>query len=116
MSNKNPSLQQTIDFLRRDKGLKVNELVEALEVERIVYYNVLKGSNEQRKKEFVAKLFEKFPVELQEIPPEEPSRSQLEHDYIQTLKRENELLRRLNERDLADIKREIEELKNRFPQ
>lgn len=115
MSNKNPSLQQTIDYLR-DKGLQVKELIAALDVERIVYYNVLKGSNEHKKKEFVAKLFSTFPVELEGGIPEEPSRSELEHEYIQTLKRENELLRRLNERDLADIKEQIQELKNRFPQ
>lgn len=115
MSKKKSELEQIIKTLL-DSDLMVKDIYEAVGLDRMDFYNLRRSTRISKQAELAAKLKEKFAQYLQNKGAEEESQPNLSDELIQTLKRENELLRQVNEERLKRILDEIEQLKKRFPE
>jgi hypothetical protein len=110
MSNKKLSIEKVIEILT-DNEVKIKEIYEALGMERMEFYNMRRGASNKKKEEAAKLLQEKFVNLIHEADIYTDTEIDPQTDHIQTLKRENELLRQLNERDLQEIKAQIAEIK-----
>lgn len=115
MSKKKNDLEDIIKILIY-KGLKPKEIYDSVNIERMDFYNIRRSTSRTKQEELAAKLREEFAQILQQAATEEEATTDLTEELIQTLKRENELLRQMNEERFTRILKEIEELKKRFPE
>jgi|GEM_PF-2552847 Fe-S cluster assembly scaffold protein SufB len=114
MSNKKNELERVIRVLT-DNDVKIKDIYEAIELDRMDFYNIRRSTRSTKQAELAAQLKEKFKNYLNNMGAEPDSESDLTEELIQTLKRENELLRQINEERFTRLLNELEELKKRFP-
>lgn len=103
---------QIIDYLKDHKGVKINDMMEALGVERGAFLSWRRSRKPGKRKELADKLKELYSelIDEKEMGEEAPYQSKFEEKYMKLLEAENERLREENKRLYGLLEKEIKKM------